>query len=84
MWKAAEFRSRAFLEPVGFNMRQSSYYKAFVLLGDYCSHKIISVNFISRLAHYDKFVCKMFKRLDHDVGFDDAEAILQSFSYQWL
>ena len=93
--RAVGHEGRTFLQSVGFNIRESSYEKAFALLDDHYgrkenifgkTNKFVSV---SQLAGEDdrEYLVRV-ERLSRDAGFYDANSLRRHYcfvlSYQWL
>ena len=76
---------RTFLQSVGFNMRESSYEKAFALLDDYYGREenfFVKTVLVSQLAgENDNDYLSRVERLSRDAGFDDANALRKRYCF---
>ena len=86
--RAVEHEGRTFLLSVGFNMRQSSYKKAFALLDDHYSReenifvKTVKLVSVSQLAgEGDRDYLVRVERLSCDAGFHDADALRRRYCF---
>ena len=86
--RAVGHEGRAFLQSVGFNMRESSYEKAFALLDDHYGRKknifVKTDKFVSvsQLAgEDDRDYLVRVERLSRDAGFDNADALRRRYCF---
>ena len=87
--RAVGHEGRTFLQSVGFQVRESSYEKAFALLDDHyygCEDNIFVKTekfvLVSQLAgEDDRDYLVRVERLSRDAGFDDADALRRRYCF---